>query len=505
MATIAQIVAQIRTAIYGRDVRENIAQGIEKCYDDVTDGVTLAETASTAANTAATNANTAKNNANTAATNANTAKTNADNAALAANSAAVKINNMTVAASQLATGQTPTATISEVSGHKHIAFGIPKGDTGSTPDFSVGTVTTVSPNESAAVTIDGTAANPVLNFQIPRGYDGSSIMSNRIWECTTAASTAAKTVTSTAQSFVLEEGGLYIINFDNANTADNPTLNIDSTGAKSIYINGEQITSNYTKNLIAGVCLMVYDGTNYNLVGNFYNASEGEFVKYVSQALSDAQKTQARTNIGSASDTEVVKNVSQTLSDAQKTQARTNIGSASDTEVVKNVSQTLSDTQKTQVRTNIGAADDSTVVKHSSQSLTTAQKTQARTNIGAASTADVSAITTVTTVATLSPQSNRLTDRGSHVFKFGNLVFVGINFEVNAEIGTDAILYTIPSGYRPSGNQKPYTMMCGNGEGAYATSRAKSLNLASNGDITQSWSSHFKEGGYMSAIFIYTV
>ena len=477
MATIAQIVAQIRTAIYGRDVRENIAQGIEKCYDDVTDGVTLAETASTAANTAATNANTAKNNANTAATNANTAKTNADNAALAANSAAVKINNMTVAASQLATGQTPTATISEVSGHKHIAFGIPKGDTGSTPDFSVGTVTTVSPNESAAVTIDGTAANPVLNFQIPRGYDGSSIMSNRIWECTTAASTAAKTVTSTAQSFVLEEGGLYIINFDNANTADNPTLNIDSTGAKSIYINGEQITSNYTKNLIAGVCLMVYDGTNYNLVGNFYNASEGEFVKYVSQALSDAQKTQARTNIGSASDTEVV----------------------------KNVSQTLSDTQKTQVRTNIGAADDSTVVKHSSQSLTTAQKTQARTNIGAASTADVSAITTVTTVATLSPQSNRLTDRGSHVFKFGNLVFVGINFEVNAEIGTDAILYTIPSGYRPSGNQKPYTMMCGNGEGAYATSRAKSLNLASNGDITQSWSSHFKEGGYMSAIFIYTV
>lgn len=36
MATIAQIVAQIRTAIYGKDVRENIAQGIEKCYEDST-------------------------------------------------------------------------------------------------------------------------------------------------------------------------------------------------------------------------------------------------------------------------------------------------------------------------------------------------------------------------------------------------------------------------------------------------------------------------------------
>lgn len=33
MATIAQIVEQIRNAIYGKDVRENIAQGIEKCYE----------------------------------------------------------------------------------------------------------------------------------------------------------------------------------------------------------------------------------------------------------------------------------------------------------------------------------------------------------------------------------------------------------------------------------------------------------------------------------------
>lgn len=30
MATISQIVAQIRTAIFGKDVRENIAQGIEQ-------------------------------------------------------------------------------------------------------------------------------------------------------------------------------------------------------------------------------------------------------------------------------------------------------------------------------------------------------------------------------------------------------------------------------------------------------------------------------------------
>ena len=33
--SIEQIVAQIRTAIFGKDVRENIALGIEKCYSEV--------------------------------------------------------------------------------------------------------------------------------------------------------------------------------------------------------------------------------------------------------------------------------------------------------------------------------------------------------------------------------------------------------------------------------------------------------------------------------------
>lgn len=92
MATIAQIVEQIRTAIFGKDVRENIAQGIEKCYTDVSSGATIADTAAnnannkataaqnaaTEANTAASNANSAANAANTAATNANTAVENID-------------------------------------------------------------------------------------------------------------------------------------------------------------------------------------------------------------------------------------------------------------------------------------------------------------------------------------------------------------------------------------------------------------------------------------------
>lgn len=105
--TIAQIVEQIKTAIFGKDVRTNLADGIEKCYDDVTAGVTVA------------------------------------------NAAATKIDGLTVAANELNPGSAPTATISEVSGHKHIAFGIPKGlkgdkgDTGE-PFYVVKTYASIS-------------------------------------------------------------------------------------------------------------------------------------------------------------------------------------------------------------------------------------------------------------------------------------------------------------------------------------------------------------------------
>lgn len=136
-------------------------------------------------------------NANEATTNANNAASNANEKAGLANTAAAKIDGMTVEASGLSAGATPTAQISEVSGHKHIVFGIPKGDkgdtgetgpqgqkgdtgatgpkgdTGATPNLSIGTVSTVNPDQSASATITGTAENPVLNLSLPRGQTGS--------------------------------------------------------------------------------------------------------------------------------------------------------------------------------------------------------------------------------------------------------------------------------------------------------------------------------------------
>jgi len=47
-----------------------------------------------------------------------------------------------------------------------------RGATGQTPDFEIGTVQTLQPNQPATATITGTPENPVLNLGIPKGESG---------------------------------------------------------------------------------------------------------------------------------------------------------------------------------------------------------------------------------------------------------------------------------------------------------------------------------------------
>lgn len=87
--------------------------------------------------------------------------------------------------------------------------------------------------------------------------------------CTTAAGTSAKTASILNGTIALETGLRVIIKFANANTASNPTLNVNGTGAKNIFFNGTQITTNDTKALLSGAIEFVYDGSAWLLVGNF--------------------------------------------------------------------------------------------------------------------------------------------------------------------------------------------------------------------------------------------
>lgn len=103
------------------------------------------------------------------------------------------------------------------------------------------------------------------------GITGATI--NRFGTCSTAGGTAAKTVAITTGTFALEAGSRVSVKFSNANTASNPTLNVASKGAKSIYHKGSQITTGANKALLAGVCDFIYDGTQWHLVGNYIDTN----------------------------------------------------------------------------------------------------------------------------------------------------------------------------------------------------------------------------------------
>jgi hypothetical protein len=115
----------------------------------------------------------------------------------------------------------------------------------------------------------------------------------RYGTCSTAASTAAKTVSITSGTLSLATGARVTVKFTSANTASTPTLNVNSQGAKNIYHKGSQITTGTNRTLLAGVCDFVYDGAQWHLVGNYISNSNTTLsgVAYCTTAAATAAKT----------------------------------------------------------------------------------------------------------------------------------------------------------------------------------------------------------------------
>lgn len=65
--------------------------------------------------------------------------------------------------------------------------------------------------------------------------------SNKLYYNTQAGNVAAKTIQ--ANGFTLQPGGWIKIHFDNSNTVDNPTLNVNNTGAHTITFNGRPVSA----------------------------------------------------------------------------------------------------------------------------------------------------------------------------------------------------------------------------------------------------------------------
>lgn len=124
----------------------------------------------------------------------------------------------------------------------------------------------------------GNKAYPVTSSACVGMSDGSGSLDEKISgiisnsgyvTCTAAAGTAAKTVTQA--NFTLSTNCRLIVKMANYNTAASPTLNVNNTGAKPLYYNGEVASADNTWE--AGEVLDVYyDGENYY---SMYNSKIG--------------------------------------------------------------------------------------------------------------------------------------------------------------------------------------------------------------------------------------
>lgn len=94
-------------------------------------------------------------------------------------------------------------------------------------------------------------------------FNGESAITH-YGECSTAAATAEKAVS--LSNFTLVKGAKVAIKFTVTNSAANPTLNINGTGAKAIMYRGSAIKASYLAT--NRVYEFVYDGTDYELVGD---------------------------------------------------------------------------------------------------------------------------------------------------------------------------------------------------------------------------------------------
>lgn len=107
----------------------------------------------------------------------------------------------------------------------------------------------------------------VIN-KINTGSTEYAIASTAYATSSTAASTAAKVAyilgTSATSGFTLTKGVTVYVEFTYTNTAANPTLNINSCGAKTIQRNGVAIQSGELQ--ANCVYAFLYDGTNWQLV-----------------------------------------------------------------------------------------------------------------------------------------------------------------------------------------------------------------------------------------------
>lgn len=236
-----------------------------------------ADNASKTASTASTNASTALNTANTAKSTADTANTNATEAKSSASTAVSTANTAK-----------------------------------STADSAKSTASTASTN----------ATNALNRATYQYGT------------CATAAATAAKVVT--LSGFSLFTGATIQVKFTYANTVANPTLNVNSTGAKTIHAYGASIPASSPYDWVSGaIVTFVYDGTYWN-IADASSLSKANSAQSTANAANSTANT-AKQNAATAQSTA---NTANSTANAAKTAAESASSAASAAQSTASQAQT---------------------------------------------------------------------------------------------------------------------------------------------------------------------
>lgn len=140
--------------------------------------------------------------------------------------------------------------------------------------------------------------------QGPKGEPGENLTNIAYGTCTTAGDTAGKVVAITENpNWKLQVGSIVVVKFSYTNTAQNPTLNVNGTGAKSIWYNTALVT---TSSLAAAGAAnryikYFYDGTQFVWLGQSFdnsntysNASLGQVYGICTTSKATTAKTVAQ-------------------------------------------------------------------------------------------------------------------------------------------------------------------------------------------------------------------
>lgn len=153
----------------------------------------------------------------------------------------------------------------------------------STPSLSFYPATSGTAGGTLSVSVGDKTSSYVAISPVRRAYEATTLATARTVDgmlfngagnithygtCGSSAETVAKVVT--LAGFELATGARIAVKFTYSNTAKNPTLNVNETGAKAICYRGTNAvsgTSNYYRWQNNDVVEFIYDGTNWIIVG----------------------------------------------------------------------------------------------------------------------------------------------------------------------------------------------------------------------------------------------